>query len=88
MRMNERRKLLEKIAMVDFATIELHMFLDTHPNDNAASAKLDEYKLKSEALTREFEAKFGPISAKDRDANRWAWISDPWPWDKISKEAR
>lgn len=84
--MNERKELLRKIAMVDFAVTELHMFLDTHPNDNAASAKLDEYKLKSYELTKEYEAKYGPLSANDRDANRWAWISNPWPWERISKE--
>ena len=86
--MTERQQLLEKIAVVDFAIVELHQYLDTHPNDNAASTKLDEYKLKSKALTREFEARYGPISAKDRDANRWAWISNPWPWDTTSKEER
>lgn len=86
--MIERRKLLEKIAAIDFAIVELHLFLDTHPNDNAAATKLDEYKLRSKALTREYEAKYGPISARDRDANRWAWIANPWPWDTMSKEER
>ena len=31
--MNERKELLRKIAMVDFAVTELHMFLDTHRFD-------------------------------------------------------
>lgn len=83
--MSERERLLRQISMVDFAILELHMFLDTHPNDSNAATKLDEYQTKSEILTREFESKFGPLSASARDANRWAWISNPWPWDIISE---
>ncbi len=81
--MSEREKLLRKIAANDFATTELHLFLDTHPNDNAAAAKLDQYRSKANELRREYEGKFGPIVATDRDANRWAWISNPWPWDTL-----
>ena len=87
--MNDRIKLLKEISTVDFAMIELHLFLDTHPDDNAASAKLEEYKLKSKELTREYEKKYGPLSANSRNADRWAWISSYWPWDRTSsKEAK
>ena len=85
--MAERRKLLEKISVVDFAIVELQLYLDTHPNDTAAAVKLNEYKLKSRELTKEYEAKFGPISSKNQNTNRWAWISSPWPWDPMTKEA-
>ena len=81
--MSEREKLLKKGATYDFAVIELHLFLDTHPNDNAAAAKLDEYRNRANELRREYEGKYGPIVATDRDANRWAWISNPWPWDTL-----
>ena len=84
--MNDRAKLLKEIAIADFAIIELHLFLDTHPDDSAASAKLEEYKLKSKKLTKEYEKKYGPLLASDRDANRWAWISNPWPWERISSK--
>lgn len=79
--MTDRDRLLERIAACDFAIVELHLFLDTHPNDNAAATKLDEYVIKSNELRREFESKFGPLNAMDKDSNRWAWISNPWPWD-------
>lgn len=79
--MSEREKLMKKIAMYDFAALELHIFLDTHPNDTAAANKLDEYTIKSNELKKEYESKFGPIDSSGQDANRWAWISNPWPWD-------
>ena len=34
--MNEREKLLKRIAAEDFAVIELHMFMDSHPIIKAA----------------------------------------------------
>ncbi len=81
--MSTRESLLKRIAAYDFAIVELHLFLDSHPNDNAAAAKLDEYVLESKELRREFEGKFGPLSSMAKDSNRWAWISNPWPWDII-----
>lgn len=83
--MNERERLLRKIAEYDFAIVDLHLFMDSHPNDTAAAAKLDEYKMKSKALRSEFEEKFGPLMSNQMDANRWAWISNPWPWDGIEE---
>lgn len=81
--MSERESLLRKVATYDFAVIELHLFLDTHPNDNAVAAKLDEYKSRADELRREYEGRYGPIVSTDRDANRWSWISNPWPWDRL-----
>lgn len=84
--MTERDCLMKKIATYDFAIVELHLFLDTHPNDADAARKLDEYKMKSDALRAEYEEKFGPIKSTAADANRWAWISNPWPWDNEEGE--
>ena len=35
----------------------------------------------SVASHKKFEEKYGPLSPSDENGNRWAWISDPWPWD-------
>lgn len=79
--MTERERLMKRISSYDFAVIELHIYLDTHPNDKAVAEKLADYNQKSMKLRKEYEEKFGPIQAKQENANRWAWISNPWPWD-------
>ncbi|MBR1779276.1 MAG: spore coat protein CotJB [Clostridia bacterium] len=84
--MNNRANLLEKISKLDFATIELHLYLDTHPDDSAAQSKLNEYKAQLQNLTNEYVSKYGPISAKDKNADGWDWIADPWPWDRNCME--
>lgn len=79
--MTERERLMRRIASYDFAIVELHIYLDTHPNDRSAEAKLNEYLEKSELLRKEYTSKFGPLRANDTTTNSWAWISNPWPWD-------
>ena len=80
--MNERERMLKNLSSYDFAIIELHIYLDTHPNDASAAKALKEYETKSNVLRAEYEEKFGPLSTNTASANRWAWISNPWPWNR------
>lgn len=84
--MDERLMLLNKISELDFASFDLHLFLNTHPNNMEVSKKLDEYRYKSSMLKKEYESRFGPLSMSDKNGNRWAWISNPWPWESIYEE--
>ncbi len=79
--MSERERLLKRLSSYDFAVEELHIYLDTHPDDVSASKALRSYEEKSSELRKEYESKFGPLSATNETGNRWAWIADPWPWD-------
>ena len=83
--MSTREDLLKRIASYDFAIVELNLFLDSHPHDGAALAKLKEYVEKSKTLRREFEENFGPLKARSTEGNRWMWISNPWPWDTVKE---
>ncbi len=78
--MTDRERMLRRLAAVEFAAHELHIYLDTHPNDTSAGAALNEYEKQSAVLRKEYEEKFGPLTPGD-DGNRWAWIADPWPWN-------
>ncbi len=80
--MNEEQALRRRINAIKFASWELHLFLDTHPNNCDAARKLEEYRRQLDTLTKEFEDKFGPIGETPQNTSRWAWISDPWPWEK------
>ena len=80
--MNEKDALRRRIYAVEFAAWELHLFLDTHPNNNEAAEKLEEYRMRAKKLRSEFEEKYGPIGETTQNTSRWAWISDPWPWEK------
>jgi spore coat protein JB len=79
--MTERDKLLRQLSEYDFAVIELQIYLDSHPFDEEAEKKLNEYLKEAKILRDEFERKFGPIVATSENSNSWGWIADPWPWN-------
>ena len=76
--MNERERLLRRLSSYDFAVTELHIYLDTHPDDVNAAKALADYENKSCKLREEFEEKFGPLTPTNETGNRWAWIADTW----------
>lgn len=84
--MTDREILMQKIATVDFAITDIHLFLNTHPHNLEMLARLNDYRRKSEDLRMEYEEKFGPITISDTEKNSWKWISAPWPWDIDKKE--
>lgn len=84
--MNDKERLLREIAQVDFAMWELHIYLDTHPNDMTAMALHNANEKKLAVLVAEYTSKYGPLNTKGvTKDNRWLWISDPWPWDYSSQ---
>ncbi len=81
--MNEKEMLMRKIKKYDFALKELNLYLDTHPNCRRALAMFRQYSdLRSDAVS-EYTARFGPIvPEQSADGQQWAWVADPWPWER------
>lgn len=79
--MNERETLQRKISAAQFTMLDLHLYLDSHPGDCDAAAKQEEARKSLQSLVSQYEAAYGPMHSTPRDSSRWAWISDPWPWD-------
>lgn len=78
-----RDELLRKITAHDFYIIDLHLYLDTHPDDAQAIACYNACVTEANALHREFERRFGMLVADvSESAVPWEWIKDPWPWQK------
>ena len=80
--MSEQEKWRRQLAAYCFAAWELHIFLDTHPNNCDAAKKLEEVRKKHKALMEKYEDKYGPIHETNQNTSRWAWVSDPWPWEQ------
>ncbi len=79
--MREEDKLKRRIYALSFAMWELHLYLDSHPEDCDAAKKLREYTERSDTLTEEYESKYGTLTETSDKTNRWEWINSPWPWD-------
>ena len=78
-----QKQMLLRLSQVQFATWELHVYLDTHPNDKAATLRYKEYMSEYQKMLAEYEMQFGPIT---KPATGNEWLKDPWPWE-ITKES-
>ncbi len=79
--MTDRDMMLKKIGTLKFAVTDIDLFLDTHPGDSQTLKMREEYQRQLEPLVKQFEEKYGPLTKCENDANTWAWVKDPWPWD-------
>lgn len=74
-----KKKLLIRLSSMQFAMLEMRIFLDTHPNDDEALAMYNKYREKYKSLAKEFEEQFGPLTLNGYNSDEW--LCDPWPWD-------
>ncbi|MCL2369767.1 MAG: spore coat protein CotJB [Firmicutes bacterium] len=77
----EKESLLHQIMQMDFACVDMHLYLNTHPTDNSAIMQLNHFGSEVRRLTQEYEKKFGPLSyTSAHNSNTFDWINEPWPW--------
>ena len=84
-RISERKaqQLLNRIQALSFATLEVALYLDTHPNHRNALAYYNRLKNELDAVTGEYEMTYGPLSQSSpvaHEENGWLWVKQPWPW--------
>ena len=81
--MNEQAKMLTNIDALNFAMIDLNLYLDVFPNDREKINLYNQYSNQKENLLKEYESKYGPITLNSDSLNTypWAWNNMPWPWD-------
>lgn len=73
---------MTQLMALEFAVIELGMYLDTHPDDCEAAALFRDYAQQAAEARAAYEAKHGPLRLGSAGAGgSWDWICDPWPWD-------
>lgn len=88
MRLNtktEQERMLCDIGMVDFAVVELTLYLDTHPQDKTAMEYFNHYNRIKNQLTKDYAVKFGPLnlSVADTYSKEWKWALQPMPWEGV-----
>src|SRR5689334_5809427 len=75
-------KLLHELQAVDFVLVELTLYLDTHPWDEAAIQQFNAFAQKRAELARAYEMKYGPLMQFGHSFSppTWQWAEAPWPW--------
>lgn len=82
---NERQKELYELQKICFAAHDANLYLDTHPEDTNMIRLYNEYLKEEKRLNDLYERKYGPIDLSDEEGlnmTPWAWIKEPWPWNK------
>jgi len=77
------QKLMKKIKELEFAAVDLTLYLDNHPANLQALA---DYNMISRELMyhkKMYEMKIGPLTNYGTSPSQypWRWVSDPWPWE-------
>ena len=78
-----KNDMMHQIMALDFTLIDLCQYLDTHPYDDNAIEYFMDYRQECEKLRKEYEEKYGPITAGSMDKEKWQWLSNPWPWEEM-----
>jgi spore coat protein JB len=79
-----REKLMLRLSAMEFGMLECREFLDTHPNNTEALQLYNKYMEKHNALVKEYEEQFGPLTLNGINSDEW--LQNPWPWDTENKE--
>lgn len=77
----KREEMAMKIRELDFALVELGLYLDTHPDDNKALCLHNNYSKQIKDLKDKYQKIYGPLTM-DYPCKKWRWLEQPWPWER------
>ncbi|MBO5413971.1 MAG: spore coat protein CotJB [Clostridia bacterium] len=77
----EREQMLMQIRELNFAVIELGLYLNTHPEDQKALCLHRKYTKELKELMDKYQKVYGPLSIYF-PCNKWRWLEEPWPWER------
>lgn len=80
---NEKERLLLNLQAITFASHELNLYLDLHPEDQSILKLFEDYKNKKQELTKEYEDKYGPltVTSENNNSTTFNWVNENWPWE-------
>jgi hypothetical protein len=81
---NKRQSLMKELQIYEFIVHEIHLYLDTHPNDQKMLYLFHHYNKEAKKAREVYEFEFGSLTVSELEqANgSWSWVDTPWPWEK------
>lgn len=76
-----REELMKQIKCLNFAVIDISLYLNTHPDDRKALCLHREYCNQLKEVKDKYQKIFGPLSIY-YPCNKWRWLEEPWPWER------
>ena len=79
---SEREKMLQELSTYAFATHELNLYLDLHPENQSMFLLFQDYQQRMNRLIEEYERKYGPLNVNsEKMKDSFTWESNEWPWE-------
>ncbi|MCW2277625.1 spore coat protein CotJB [Heliophilum fasciatum] len=80
---SQQREMLRRLQALEFVLTDLNLYLDTHPDCQAA---LQDFARISEDLRQlkiAYEQRYGLLTVAGFGSGRspWNWVETPWPWE-------
>ncbi len=77
-----RRELLQWINLVSFVVVDMTLYLDSHPHDEAACEIFQKYLDMRMCAMKDYAQKYGPLTVDTATASSpWCWDDQPLPWE-------
>ena len=76
-----RENMINEIKCLQFAIVELGLYLDTHPEDERGLCLHRKYARELKDLKDKYQKVYGPLTI-NFPCNKWRWIEEPWPWER------
>ena len=76
----EKEEMLQEIRCLEFAIVELALYLDTHPEEEKALCLHRKYVRECKELKDKYQKVYGPLTI-NFPCNKWRWLEEPWPWE-------
>lgn len=80
--MTEQQQAMQTLRQHQFSAIDTAMFLDSHPDDEAALQYFRSMVRQAKQAEDAYLKHFGPLKLSDAgQGKRWNWADEPWPWE-------
>jgi len=80
----EIHEIEKRLYALDFAALDLHLYLNTHPYDTDALLEYNQVIKQAKEAREEYEKHIGPLFSFRCPSNdhKWSWLSEYSPWEK------
>jgi spore coat protein JB len=79
-----KKDLLRKIQELEFAAVEINLYLDNHPENKNALSDYNKVYQELKELKKIYEKEVGPLMHFGHSPSEYPfkWVNEPWPWEQ------
>ena len=80
--MNEKEQSMRRLQSLQFAVIELSLYLDTHPDNAEALSAHKKLSEQAQRAKEDYEQHFGALTLFTAGSGEyWEPVASPFPWE-------